>query len=565
MASTFNFATTPAATPSTNIQWNAIQNAAGQNSLINQLYAGKPAAPTTSITSSPNVTAASSAVKSPSAPAPQTTFGNPIANQGGSALANTISSSLTNNTPTFNPASVVANQGMFSTTPVPQPVQQSAPASIVQNNNLAAQYPSLVGSAAAGVTPPAPSQQNTATIQPVQQTNSSVPAQVYATYGQENVGTSQPQNSNGLTTEYDANGNPIQVGDPSLNPQFSATNPTQTNQNPQVPQAGQPATIDPSLYGSGLFGSLLQNAVTAQQTSQEFDQNLQQGENNVTKQAIPLEDVQGQQAAMQRDYGIQQTALSQQAQNAIQAAQLAEPVSQYGALTSPATGQAISGGASGGTLPASAQSFITSLATQVQNGQMTRDQATSQLSAYGPAGLSAFNSALGPNFNTVQSNANAASTATNLSNTSSQAQATQQSVSYANQVLDDLTTAYNAQGSLQKTGIPLVNAGANLLSQLSGFGISATQGYSSTQGEALAAISQALASGGITPSSAGQIASSLIPPNATPDQIATAKQYLQTFLSQRQQTYTTPPQSAQYGSQPLPANTNTAGGSIYDY
>ena len=236
-----------------------------------------------------------------------------------------------------------------------------------------------------------------------------------------------------------------------------------------------------------------------------------------------------------------------QAQSALNSAgQLTQP--QLGSIGGQQYYNPVTAGSSGsGTLPQAAQDAVNLQIQKVKSGNSTVADAQSALSAYGQAGLNALQAGLGSGFSNVQSNANAASQATNLSNTSSQAQATQQAVTYANQVLDDLTAAYNAQGSLQKTGIPLVNAGANLLSQLTGFGISNTQGYSSTQGEALAAVSQALSSGGITPTSAGQIAQSLIPSNATPAQIQTAKTYLQTFLSQRQSTYTTPPAAATYG------------------
>lgn len=50
------------AKPATNIQWNAIQNGASSNSLASQLFKGKP------VTKTPSVIAASSQVKSPSAP-----------------------------------------------------------------------------------------------------------------------------------------------------------------------------------------------------------------------------------------------------------------------------------------------------------------------------------------------------------------------------------------------------------------------------------------------------------------------------------------------------------------
>lgn len=256
--------------------------------------------------------------------------------------------------------------------------------------------------------------------------------------------------------------------------------------------------------------------------------------------------------------GQQLTAQNQTQSGINNAASLAQPIQvpYSNQLLNPTNGQPIGGG-SAGALPPAAQSAVDLQIQKVKSGNSTVSDALSALSAYGQAGVNALQQGLGPSFSNIQSNANAASQATNLQNTSSQAQATQQSVAYANKVLDDLTTAYNAQGSLQKTGIPLINAGATLLSQLSGFGISATQGYTSATGEAVAAVSQALASGGITPSAAGQIATTLIPPNATPAQINTAKSYLQTFLAQRQETYTTPPSAAQYGGSNVNSNANT--------
>lgn len=66
------------------------------------------------------------------------------------------------------------------------------------------------------------------------------------------------------------------------------------------------------------------------------------------------------------------------------------------------------GGSSFGSgLPASAQTAINNYAQQVKNGQMTRADAESRISAYGIAGTNALNSALGAGFNTNVSNAQA--------------------------------------------------------------------------------------------------------------------------------------------------------------
>lgn len=295
---------------------------------------------------------------------------------------------------------------------------------------------------------------------------------------------------------------------------------------------------------------------------------------NMQGNPIPLEFQQGRGNIVQGLYQSQQNALASELQGESNLAGQGTAVQGQGltalgnaaGLTAPQLGSIGGqqyynplnpGQTGGGTLPQAAQDAVNLQIQKVQSGNSTVADAESALSAYGQAGLNALQSGLGSNFSNVQSNANAASQQTNLQNTSSQAQATQQAVTYANQVLNDLTSAYNAQGSLQKTSIPALNSVANLVSTLTGFGISGTQGYNSATGEAVAAVSQALASGGITPTSAGQIAASLIPPNATPAQIQTAQQYLQTFLSQRQSTYTAPPPAATYGG-----SSNTGNGAL---
>lgn len=76
------------------------------------------------------------------------------------------------------------------------------------------------------------------------------------------------------------------------------------------------------------------DAQDALRRSQEFNQALQQGMNDITQKPIGLRFQQGQQAALQRDYGVQQQALAQQGQNAISIAGLAAP-QQYGLTTQP--------------------------------------------------------------------------------------------------------------------------------------------------------------------------------------------------------------------------------------
>ena len=79
----------------------------------------------------------------------------------------------------------------------------------------------------------------------------------------------------------------------------------------------------------------------------------------------------------------------------------------------PITGQLVGGG-SVGTLPQTALDIVNTYAQQVQNGQMTRADAESKLSAYGVAGTNALSQALGSGFNTVTSDANAAANTQNI-------------------------------------------------------------------------------------------------------------------------------------------------------
>src|SRR6266481_1066128 len=95
----------------------------------------------------------------------------------------------------------------------------------------------------------------------------------------------------------------------------------------------------------------------------------------------------------------QLTGQSQQQSGLLGALGLQTPANKF--ITTPysnqildANGNAVGGG-SAGALPPQAQSFVNDIARQVRDGQMTRDEATSQLSAYGQPGLQALNSALG--------------------------------------------------------------------------------------------------------------------------------------------------------------------------
>ena len=176
-------------------------------------------------------------------------------------------------------------------------------------------------------------------------------------------------------------------------------------------------------------------AVSDYQTAQQQLQESKTNEANTlalnSENPIPLEFQQGRGQIIQNQYLSQQDALAQQMAAAQglgsmgttqQSAQqnglasvgnLLSPVTQYGALVNPATGQPISSSgliSTASSLPAAAQSALSALpqtaqsaimleAQKVQNNQETLSQAQSNLSAYGQGGNTALNAVLGPGFN----------------------------------------------------------------------------------------------------------------------------------------------------------------------
>jgi hypothetical protein len=143
---------------------------------------------------------------------------------------------------------------------------------------------------------------------------------------------------------------------------------------------------------------------------------------------------------------------------------LASPQTQYGALTNPLTGDAISG-SNGSVLPASAQSAIALEAQKVQNNQETYAQAQSNLSAYGQNGVNALNQTLGPNFN---ANTNAGASSAQSSNTATAGTAS----TSANQAIyqQQLSSAAN---TLQQTQA-IQSSAQQLISSMPSLGINLT-------------------------------------------------------------------------------------------
>lgn len=246
--------------------------------------------------------------------------------------------------------------------------------------------------------------------------------------------------------------------------------------------------------------------------------------------------------------GQQLTAQNQAATGLIGAAGLKAPIQvpYNNQVIDPSTGLPMSGAASG-ALPADAQAAVNTYAQQVQNGQMTRDQAQTLLSAYGAAGTNALTAALGPNFNTNASNASATTT--------QQGQQLQTAASATNQALVTLQQLYNNLSVT--TGIPGINGITNSVASL--LGSSALTAYKQTLADARAQLQGVLtASGAATPTGAESAALTYLPDNMTPDQMKTAIANVQQLVQQKVSSFTN---SGQQGS----GSSASSGGSLYSF
>ena len=155
----------------------------------------------------------------------------------------------------------------------------------------------------------------------------------------------------------------------------------------------------------------LENSYNTSGQTMPVSQGLSQ--NVASTEAQQEQGLQQQLATEQTAAGQAQTQQVNQAGILNQAGGLSQPVSQYGALTNPATGQPISStGLIGGaqSLPPAAQSALALLpqtgqqaimqqAQMLQNNTTSLASAQNALSAYGQNGLNALNAILGPNFN----------------------------------------------------------------------------------------------------------------------------------------------------------------------
>ena len=231
---------------------------------------------------------------------------------------------------------------------------------------------------------------------------------------------------------------------------------------------------------SGLIGQLnntvngVSNMGTNIDRAGGLEGNAQNLANNAISQQVGLENAANQQ---ETNATAQQTA---QQNGQASAATLLQPVTQYGALTSPVTGQSISSNgvvSSASSLPAAAQQSLAVLpptaqnaimleAQKVMNNQETLAQAQTNLSSYSQAGVTALNAILGPSFN---ANTNAGASSAQQSNTSTAG--TAQTNANANIYSTQLS---NAAGTLQQAQA-IQSSGDQLLTTMQTLGINPLQ------------------------------------------------------------------------------------------
>ena len=205
------------------------------------------------------------------------------------------------------------------------------------------------------------------------------------------------------------------------------------------------------------------------------------------------------------------TAQSNQISGQLGAQGATQPVSTpYNApLTSPQTGTAVNGGGTN-SLPADGQALVTSLASQVQSGSMTRADAESRLGAYGVAGISALNTALGSNFNTNASNASAQTTGVG--------QQIQTAATATNAALDTLGSLFSKLPNIETGGIPATDMVANWIG--SALGQAGLAQYNTALNDARSQLLGVLNASGGTPTGNEAMTLQYLPNNMTVGQFS---------------------------------------------
>lgn len=188
-----------------------------------------------------------------------------------------------------------------------------------------------------------------------------------------------------------------------------------------------------------------------------------------------------------------------------------QPTSYNTPYTDPLTGQVVGGGMAGGNL----QTSVSDIANKVKNGTMSYDKGVEALGMYGQAGTMALTTALGPDFNIQQSNAQAAAQGASTLQTGTTGGVVTKAAEGANMALDKLQADFDRLSSMQTGGIPLTNGIANwIASQLGQGELSA---YENTLHDARAMVGAVLqSSGASSPTGGEEMAKTLLPDNMTP-------------------------------------------------
>lgn len=242
-------------------------------------------------------------------------------------------------------------------------------------------------------------------------------------------------------------------------------------------------------------------------------------------------------------------------------------------FVSPTTGQAVGSATGGGGTSAgpssstggagnnTLQGAVSSVAAKIANGSMGYTDGAKELSAYGVAGTNALRQALGANFDTVASDANATARTASTVQTGTVGGQLTKAQSSATAALDKLVTDFGNLSKYQTQGIPITNDIAQTLS--SWFGSNSVSAYQTTLQDARAQLSGVLtAAGAVTPSGADAMAKSYLPDGMTPGQLQEKVATAKALIQQKVTAFTTAPGNTGGNT---PVNPSIGGSSLFNF
>ena len=289
-------------------------------------------------------------------------------------------------------------------------------------------------------------------------------------------------------------------------------------------------------YGVDEYGNGLELPGAGGFVNDNIDYNSQRADvalGNLGNAATGINNTLAQQLAVaqaQRTAGVQQATVPFTAATPVS-------VSPGTALENPYTGATVAGGLGGNS--GSGDDTVNSFAQKVASGAMSYDDAKSALSQYGTAGESALLNAvtaINPQFNVNQSNANAANQATTLATSGT----IQKNAASAFSAMDTLMQNANALSPLQQTPVGAVNSAANAASDVTGLGKENTLKYNQSLTDTRNQIIAVLEGTGMTPTDAGSSANSLLPDGLAPSQLAPVLAQAKQLINQRISAFSNP-------------------------